>query len=159
MNPLIPHQKVAMVQCTPAILPDFFVPLVDEYSHSAALRIMLYRWCCNPVVSIFVWKWSIHYASLSAMFNLLHSSMNQELFWKHFYNQSSHCEKHRQFPSCKGSHVYMPPNQHFTKMNGTQRRTLVTPWRVHVTYCGMIKCISWAEMILNNKPVVLQLSS
>ena len=33
---------------------------------------------------------SIHYASLSAMFNLLHSNTNQELFEKHLRNQSSH---------------------------------------------------------------------
>ena len=31
-------------------------------------------------------KRNIHYASLSAMFNLLHSISNQELFEKHFYN-------------------------------------------------------------------------
>ena len=33
-----------------------------------------------PVISMIVWKWSIHYASLSATLNLLHSSTNQELF-------------------------------------------------------------------------------
>jgi len=33
--------------------------------------------------------WSIHYASLSAMFNPLHSSTNWELFGKHLYNQNS----------------------------------------------------------------------
>ena len=31
-------------------------------------------------------KWSIYYASLSAMFNPLHSISNQELFEKHLYN-------------------------------------------------------------------------
>ena len=34
---------------------------------------------------------------LSAMFDLLHSSMNQELFEKHLCNKSSHYEKYRQF--------------------------------------------------------------
>ena len=43
-------------------------------------------------------KWDIHYASLSAMFNPLHSITNQELFEKHLYKQSSHYKKYRQFP-------------------------------------------------------------
>ena len=37
------------------------------------------------------------FPSLSAMFNLLHSNMNQELFDKHLCNQGSHYKKHRQF--------------------------------------------------------------
>jgi len=35
---------------------------------------------------------SMHYASLSARFNPLHSSMNQGLFEKHLCYQSSHCK-------------------------------------------------------------------
>jgi len=35
----------------------------------------------------YIWEWSIHYGSLSAMFTLLHSSTNQELFEKYIYNQ------------------------------------------------------------------------
>ena len=50
-------------------------------------------------------KWSIHYASLSAMFNPLHSSTNQELFEKHLCYQNSHYENTDDFryegkPSC-----------------------------------------------------------
>ena len=40
----------------------------------------------------------INYASLSAMFNPLHSSTNQELFKKHLCNQNSHYEKYGRFP-------------------------------------------------------------
>jgi len=36
-------------------------------------------------------KWNIHYA-LFSMFNPLHSNMNQQLFEKNLYNQSSHYE-------------------------------------------------------------------
>jgi len=32
------------------------------------------------------------------------------------------------------------------KMNGIQRRTLVSPRRMHCTYCGMPKGTSWAEV-------------
>jgi len=42
----------------------------------------------------YIWEWSIHYGSLSVMFALLHSSMNQELFEKYVWNQSSHYEKY-----------------------------------------------------------------
>jgi len=35
-------------------------------------------------------NWSTHFPFLSAMFNLLHSSMNQEVFEKHLCIKSSH---------------------------------------------------------------------
>jgi len=43
---------------------------------------------------IYIWKWSIHYSSLSAIFTQLYSSMNQKLFKKYVCNQSSHWEKY-----------------------------------------------------------------
>ena len=55
----------------------------------------------------------------------------------------------------------LPPNRHFSlsaKMNGTQRRILVSPRRMHCTYCGMSKGTSRAETTLNSekiKPVAL----
>ena len=47
-----------------------------------------------PYAPVIVWNWSIHCASLSAAFDLSHSSTNQDLFEKH---QSSHYEKYRRF--------------------------------------------------------------
>ena len=85
-------------------------------------------------------KWSIHYASLSAMFNPLHSIMNQELFKNNLCNQSSLNEKVQMISITKGSHHVLPPNWHFllsAEMNGTQRRTLVSTWVMHCTYCNM----------------------
>ena len=64
------------------------------------------------------------FASLSAMFNSMHNSLNQELFENHLCNRGSHYEKYGTFPLRKGSHRVQPPNQH---MNGTQRRTLESP--------------------------------
>ena len=61
----------------------------------------------------------------------------------------------------KESHHVQPPNQRFSlsaKMNGTQRRTLVSPWRMHFTYSGMPKGTSRAEATSNSekiKPVAL----
>ena len=55
----------------------------------------------------------------------------------------------------------LPPNQHFSlsaKMNGTQRRTLVSPSRMHCMYWGMPKGTSRAKATLNSekiKPVAL----
>ena len=53
------------------------------------------------------------------------------------------------------------PNRHLSlsaKMNGTQRRILVSPRRMHYMYCGMPKGTSQAEATSNSekiKPVAL----
>ena len=62
-----------------------------------------YEWCHTPQLkvhhpSIIIWKWGIHYVSLSTIFNLLHSNTNWDLIKKHLYNQGSHYEKYRWFP-------------------------------------------------------------
>ena len=99
-----------------------------------------------PHTPVIVWNVSIHYPSLSAMFNLLHSSTNQELFEKH----------HGWFPLHKESNHMQPPNQQFwlsAQMNGTQKRTLLSPRRMHCTYCSMPKGNSWAEATLNSEKI------
>jgi len=61
----------------------------------------------------------------------------------------------------KGSHHVQQPNQHFSlsaKMNGTQRRTPISPWRMHCTYCGMPNGTCQGEAMLNSqniKPVAI----
>ena len=52
---------------------------------------------CAPVILIIILKVSIHYTSLSAMFNPLHSSAKQELSEKLLCNQNSHYEKYGRF--------------------------------------------------------------
>ena len=114
-----------------------------------------------PVISIIVKKWNIHYTSLTAIFNLLRSSMNPELLEKYLCSQRSHYEKYRWFLLHKGSHHVQPLNQCFSlsaKMNGRQRQTLVSPWRMQCMYCSMPKDTSRAEGTLNSKiikPVAL----
>ena len=60
----------------------------------------------------------------------------------------------------EGKHV-LAPNRHLSlsaKMNEAQRRTLVSPWRMHYTYCGIPKGTCWAEAMLNSekiKPIAL----
>jgi len=56
----------------------------------------------------------------------------------------------------KGSHHVQPPNYCFSlsaKMNGTQRRTLVSPWRVHCMHCGVPKGTSQAEATSNSEKI------
>jgi len=35
----------------------------------------------------------------------------------------------------------------------TQRRTMVSPWRMHFTYCSMQKGTSWAKVMLNSEKI------
>ena len=109
-----------------------------------------------PRTPVIIWNWSIHCHSLSAMFDSLHSNMNQEVFEKHLGNKSSHYEKYGRFLVMrKGSHHVQPPNKCFSlssKMNGKQRRTLVSPWRMHCTCC-MPKGTSRAEATSNSERI------
>jgi len=76
------------------------------------------------------YRYPFRFSVSYSMFNSLHSILNQELFEKNLCNQVSHYEKYEQFPSCNGSHHMQQPNERFSlsgKMNGTQRRTLVSP--------------------------------
>jgi len=100
---------------------------------------------------VIIWNRSIHCPSPSAMFD---SSTNQELFEKHLCNKSSCYENTDNFLLCKGSHHMQRPNLCFSlsaKMNGTQRRTLVSPWRMHCTYYDMPKDTSHAEVTSNSE--------
>jgi len=103
-----------------------------------------------PTYVFIVWKED---ASLPAMFNLLCSSTNQQLFKKNFWNQSSHYENYGQFPEAI---MYLLQTRYFswrTKMNGTQRRALVSPWRMHCMYSGMAKDTAQAEATSNSERI------
>ena len=95
------------------------------------------------------------------MFYLLHSSTNQEVFEKHFCIESSHYEIYGQFlvyTQRKPSRATTKLTLLSAKMNGTQRRTLVSPCRMHCMYSGMPKGTSRAEATSNSekiKPVAL----
>ena len=111
---------------------------------------------------VIIWNWSIHCPSLSGIFNSLHSSMNQELFGKTVCNQSRHYEKCGRFPfnmqgkpSCKLALFTVSKDEWNAK-------ELVSPCRMHWTYCSMPKGTSQAEPTWNSeiiKPVALAVSS
>jgi len=158
-------------------------------------RILHHAFCSNDFACLnYIWEWSIHYGSLCAMFTLLHSSMNQELFKKyisnHFYplwktwwcrmpqvssetevsiaflcqllHSSMNQELFEKHLCNQGSHYEHYPKEAINcnhqinfslsaKMNGTQRRTLVSPWRMHCMHCSMPKGTTWAEATSNSK--------
>jgi len=111
---------------------------------------------------VIVWDWSIHCPSSSAMFDLLHSSTNQEMFEKHLCRKVATMKNTDDF-SLHTKEAIMCNHQikRFSlsaKMNGTQRRTLVSHWRMHCTYCGVPKGTSQAEATSNSekiKPIAL----
>ena len=88
MNSCIPYQNKTMVLCTP--------------DNGAT---------CHSYTNHHLKRELIHYTSLSAMLNPSCSSTNQELFEKHFCNQSSHYKIYRKFSLLKGSYHMLPTNQ------------------------------------------------
>jgi len=169
MNPRIPHRKVpcasiiseSEVSITILCLlcsPCYTAAWIKNCSKSTSIiKVATTKNMMVPHAPVIVWNWSIHCPSLSAMFDSLHSSTNQELFEKHLC-KSSHYEKYGRFlltqrkPSHATTELMLPLS---AKMKGTQR---VSPWRMHCTYCGMPKGTSRVEATSNSekiKPVAL----
>jgi len=85
-----------------------------------------YSACLN-----YIWQWSIHYGSLSAMFTPLHSSTNKELFKTCICNQSSQYEKYdgATCPSCRLKLKYpLPFSVSYVRLV-TQHYKLRTVWK------------------------------
>jgi len=152
---IISESEVSITSLCLLCSPSYTAVQIKNYSKiTSAIKVAVVKNTIMPRAQFSSENRSIHCPSLSSMFNLLHNSMNQKLFEKHLCNQGSHYEKYRQFSLRKGSHHMQPPNQCFSlsaKMNGTQRKTLVSPWRMHWTYCGMPKGTSPAEVMLNSE--------
>jgi len=109
MNPRIPYHEVP---CTSIIsesevsitilcllcLPCYTAVRIKNCSKSTSvIKVATTKNMMVPRSPVIVWNWSIHCSSLSAMFNSLHISTNQELFEKHLCNKSSHYEKYGWF--------------------------------------------------------------
>jgi len=77
-----------------------------------------------------------------------------ECFKKNFRNQCSRYENYGRFLLGIEAITCLPQNRHFlwwAKMNGTQRRALISPWRMHCMYSGMAKGTSQAEATMNSE--------
>jgi len=68
--------------------------------------------CPSRTLQLLCEKWSIHYASLSTIFNSLHSSINRDLVEKHLCNPSSYYEKYGWFLL----HMQRKPSRVTTKL-------------------------------------------
>ena len=118
MNPLIPRHKVVMSHTPQLYLRvkywlRFFVYHVFTPLHSSTNQELFEKYVCNqnsyyekydtvdgaacPMHLLSEAEISIQCPSLSAMFDSLHSSTNQELPEKHLCNKSSHDEKYGLF--------------------------------------------------------------
>jgi len=97
-----------------------------------------------------VWKED---TSLPAMFNPLCSSMNQQLFkWTFVIKVATM----KITDDLMEAITCLPLNWHFswwTKVNGTQRRAVVSPWRMHCMCSGMAKSTSQAQAKSNSKKI------
>jgi len=86
-----------------------------------------------PTYVFIVWKEDV---SLPAMFNLLCSSTNQQLFKKNFCNQSSHYKNYGRIigshnvPTTKLTLFVVNKDEWYTK------EAMLSPWRTHCMYSG-----------------------
>jgi len=166
MNPCILHHKVVMVLHASIISESevsitVLVSAMFTLLHSNTNQKLFKKYLCNQ---------SSHYENIDSV---VHPSYRPKLKYPFPYsvsyvqlvhytavwiknclkstsicNRGSHYEKYGWFLLCKESHHVQPPNQCFslsTKLNGTQKRTLVSPWRKHCTYCCMPKGTYQAE--------------
>jgi len=110
MNPCIPHHNVlcALIYLRVKYPLWFFVCYVCSpcctagrikncSKSTSVIKVATMKSIMVPRTPVIVWNRSIHCPSLSAIFDLLHSSTNQELFEKYLCNKGSHYEKYGRF--------------------------------------------------------------
>ena len=128
-------------------------PLYKKYLCNQGSHYQKYEWSCTsqlrvlrPWIIIWKVKYSLHFFVYNSQ---LVTHMNQDLVEKHLCNQDSYYENTDNFHyACRGSHHMQPPNWLIlmsAKMNGTQRKIVVSSWRMH---CA--KGTSWAEGTSNS---------
>ena len=87
-----------------------------------------------------IWKWSIHCPAQSA----LHSSMNQEVFKKYLCNKSRNYEKYGWFLVTQRKPSHATTKLTLFTLSKIQSRELVSPWKMHFTYCGHL--LGWSDV-------------
>ena len=111
---------------------------------------------CSPVISIIAWKVMYPLRFIVSYVQPVTQQYESSTIWKTPLQSKQPLWQIRTISVMKGSHHVLPPNPHFllsAKMNGTQWRTLVSPWRMHCMYCGMPKGTSQAEVMLNSEKI------
>ena len=115
-------------------------------------------------------KWSIYYVMLCCLLRMctiksclkttsvikvatIECRLVTQLFQvkEHLCYQGSHYENTHDFLYAKGAIMcnYQIDNLLSAKMTGTQRRTLVSWWRMYCASCGNLKGTYWAKVTLN----------
>jgi len=175
MNPCILHHKVVNVPRTLIYIWEWsihygtmFTPLnsstnqelFKKYVCNQSSHYEKYGWCCMPWLSSKL-KYLLPF-SFSHVRLVTHQQYKSKTVWNYLKVATINIlTVVDDFPLHKGSHRLQPPNQCFSlpaEMNGTQRKALVSPWRMHCTYCGMQKGTAPAKATSNRekiKPVAL----
>ena len=118
--------------------------LCNQSSHCKKIQMVL----CAPVI---VWKWSIHYA-----FRQLCLTSYTAIPIKNCLKCTSAIKVATMkdtdgFHYAKEAIMCKTKSQHFllsAKMNGIQRRTLVSPWRMYCMYCSIPKDTDHYQVML-----------
>jgi len=164
----------------PYLLHKFIINYLFDY-HSVclvyssyvptALSIFYRGDCSTPALRVAtpIWLWLL---KMIEIYNI--AAQPYYWWWTHAYSttlkQSHHmphlhiyCLKRRSFVASyvqpitqqyESTTTCLPQNRHFlwwTKMNGTQSRAVVSPWRIHCMYSGMAKGTSRAEVTSNSE--------
>ena len=97
--------------------PRYTAVRIKNYLKSmSVIKVATVKNMIVPRAPVIIWNWSIHCLSLSAMFNSLQSSTNQELFEKHLCNQGR---------AIGNSGNQWKPE---TELNRKQKRSKLKPW-------------------------------
>jgi len=105
-----------------------------------------------PVLSIII-VWKVKYPLhliVSCEFILLDNSTHQKVYEKHHCNQSKRTFQYERNLSYSITNLTFFTVRKNT-VNGTQRRTLLSSWRMHHTKCGIPKGTSQAEVTLTSE--------
>jgi len=133
--------------------------LLEKYIGNQSSHNKKIRWCCAPQLSS---ETEVSISLLCQACSTFYTAVQIKRCLKSTsVIKVANMKIYRRFLLREGSNHVQPPIQRCSqsaKMNRTQRRTLVRPWRMHCTYCSMPKGTSRAEATLNSekvKPVAL----
>jgi len=173
MNPCIPHHKVVMVLHLNCLRVRYFSAMFT-LSHSSTNQELFKKYVCNQ---------SSHYEKIRlcrvpqllsetevsiALICLLCSTCYIVIQIKDCLKSTSETKvatmKNMDNFHCTKEAIGMQTSNwcfsQSAKMNGIQRRTLVSSWRMHRMYCGMPKGTSRVKATLNSekiKPIALSI--
>jgi len=160
MNPRIPHHKVVMVVHASIIFesevfitvlcllcsPRYAAVRIKNCSKSmSVITVATIKNTMVPHTPVIIWNRSIHCPSLSAMFDSLHSSTNQELLETHLHNKSSHYENYGRFlvTQRKPSTLFTVSKDEWNTKEDTGKSLKNV---LHVLWCAKRPLLGWSDV-------------